>query len=140
MSGLALYKRYQQVEESAAKLGFRFVADRYGIRDDRIHLSPVEDEKVLPPYNRSATFFAGSLDEVSSFLAGIQWAREYDISLGYRLHKTRPRAEERYVERLRKQREKHDGKNVMRILKGEAPVPMSRGEAPVPMPKNDPPF
>lgn len=131
MSGLALYQRYKKVEENAAKLGFRFVADRYGSRDDRIYLSPIEDENVLPSYNRSATFFAGSIEEVASFLAGIHWAREYDISLGYRLHKTRPKAEERYLERLRKAREKHDGKNVMRILKGEAPVPM---------PKNDPPF
>lgn len=131
MSGLALYKRYQQVEASATKLGFRFVADRYGSRDDRIYLSPVEDENVLPPYNRSATFFAGSIEEVSSFLAGIRWARDYDISLGYRLHKTRPKAEERYLERLRKAHEKHDGKNIMRILKGEEPVAM---------PKNDPPF
>lgn len=131
MSGMELYKRYKQVEASAAKLGFRFATDRYGSRDDRIYLSPVEDEKILPSYNRSAAFFAGNLEEVSAFLAGIGWARDYDISLGYRLHKTRPRAEERYLERLRKQREAHDGKNIMRILKGEAPLPM---------PKNDPPF
>lgn len=121
MSGIRLYRRFKEVEEEAAKVGFCFADDPYGRNGDMICLRPMDDPNVLPPYSRTATFFRGDIDQIAAFLAGIRWAREYDMTLGYQIHKTRKASEEKYVERLRKEKEKRDAKNIMKILKGEEP-------------------
>jgi hypothetical protein len=131
MTGMNMYRRFKQVEAAANKLGFAFGDDPYGRPNDSITLVPMADENVLPVYNRKASFFTGDINQVAAFLAGIGWAREYDIALGYKLHKTRAKAEARAIEELRVRQEKRDAANVMRILKGEAPIKD---------PKDDPPF
>jgi len=131
MHRLNMYRRFNEVEAAANELGFEFGNDPYRRNSDLITLVPMADENILPGYNRKASFFSGDINQVAAFLAGIGWARDYDISLGYKLHKTRPKAETRAIERIRLNKEKLDAKNVMRILEGKAPIKLD---------KNDPPF
>ena len=87
--------RIRQVEEQANDLGFRFAnaktySQTYG---DRICLMPATDIS-LPIYTRDAEIFTGTLDDVRTFLRGIEWAREYDRMIKVSNHKVRIKKEQ----------------------------------------------
>jgi hypothetical protein len=78
--GLKTYRKLMKVEARARALGMQFTVPKtYYADQDCIVLSPVDQE--LPLYIRDAELFTGDVDQVATFLRGIEWARQYDSSI-----------------------------------------------------------
>ncbi len=74
--GFGAIIRLRRIEARANELGFRFAHSKYGSREiDVIALYPIDDK--LPPYARDAELFVGDLDEVNSFLIGMDFMANY---------------------------------------------------------------
>lgn len=70
--------KLRRVEDKANHMGFSFgpsKASTYGLAGDAITLYPWLDK--LPEYSRDAALFTGNLDEVDTFLIGVQWSNNY---------------------------------------------------------------
>ena len=91
--GMRTYRRIKECEEKANHLGLEFEAS-FNFRDRDIFLLITNGEK-LPAYRPGAELFRGNLDEVESFLYGIEWARSYDRMLGLKTDQRREKAEQR---------------------------------------------
>jgi hypothetical protein len=83
MSGWNTIQRLKRIEEEVDKLGFKFSKSKHGDwSDDHGALSLVpKDSDALPIYNRDAELFVGSIERLEDWLAGVRWAREYDMML-----------------------------------------------------------
>jgi len=108
MSGWNTIERIRRIEKQIDALGFKFAKSKHGDwTDDHGALSLVpKDDNVLPIYSRDAELFVGSLERLEDWLAGVQWARNYDMMLRLSDEKKRGAAEQ--TERNRQ---------LMRILK-----------------------
>ena len=91
--GMRTYRRIKECEEKANDLGLEFEAS-FDFRDRDLFLLIANGEK-LPVYRPGAELFRGNLDEVESFLYGIEWARQYDRMLGLKTDQRREKAEQR---------------------------------------------
>ena len=125
MSGYTTYLRWQRIEESAAKLGFRIGNPRHGwSRDgqDMVTLFPADND--LPIYSRDADIFTGTFHDVEVWLDGWSRAQAYDQMLGLSTDKKRAAAEVKEVERQRIAQEKAEQRKTFAILadKTEADV------------------
>ena len=69
--------KLRRVEDKANHMGFRFGPSRPRAipASDAITLYPWLDK--LPEYSRDAELFTGNLDEVDTFLIGVQWSNNY---------------------------------------------------------------
>lgn len=92
--GMYTYNRIKFAEEKANNLGFKFKPDFFGSQN-RDQFVLLTDEYSLPGYLPDAEVFAGNLDELQSFLNGIEWARDYDHLLGLKTGQRRERVEKR---------------------------------------------
>lgn len=90
--GMKAIERINKEQERAKNLGFLFTEDPHS-KVDVIALAVAQDK--LPSFRDGAILFTGSLDEVSAFLNGVEWARWYDITLGLKTDMRRERAEQR---------------------------------------------
>jgi hypothetical protein len=54
----------------------------------------------LPIYSRDAELFVGSLERLEDWLAGVHWAREYDMMLRLSDEKKRTAAEQKEKNRI----------------------------------------
>jgi len=83
MSGWNTIQRIKRVEEEIDKIGFKFSKSKHSDwTEDHGALSLVpKDVDSLPIYNRDAELFVGSLERLEDWLAGVRWAREYDMML-----------------------------------------------------------
>ena len=90
-------QKIKRVEDMAFEMGFEFSAgsNHYSDLGDSIHLIPLGD--ALPHYRRGAEIYSGSVEDIGTWLEGLQWARNYDEIL--RLSNTKKRAEREQVER-----------------------------------------
>lgn len=90
-------QKIKRVEAMANKMGFEFSVgrDRYIDSGDSIHLIPLGD--ALPHYRRGADIYSGSIEDIGTWLEGLQWARNYDEML--KLGNDKKRAEREQVER-----------------------------------------
>ena len=90
-------QKIKRVEAMANKLGFEFSVgrDQYIDSGDSIHLIPLGD--ALPHYRRGAEIFSGSVEDIGTWLEGLQFARNYDEML--KLGNDKKRAEREQVER-----------------------------------------
>jgi hypothetical protein len=81
----------------ANKMGFEFSVgrDRYIDSGDSIHLIPMGD--ALPHYRRGAEIFSGSVEDIGTWLEGLQFARNYDEML--KLSNDKKRTEREQTER-----------------------------------------
>jgi len=81
MSGWDTIQRIKRIEEAIDKLGFKFVKSKHtDWTDDHGALSLVpKDADALPLYSRDAELFVGSLERLEDWLAGVKWARDYDM-------------------------------------------------------------
>lgn len=97
MTGIAFLRKFRAVEEQADKLGFQITASKYFTREyDVVALRP-KDAVSLPVYDRDAEMFVGSIEELERWLAGVEWARQYDTMVfGNRHNKKRERLEQDY--------------------------------------------
>ena len=97
MSGWNTIQRIRNLEEKIDLLGFKFAKSKHGDwTDDHGALSLLpKDMDALPMYNRDAELFVGSLERLEDWLAGVQWARDYDRMCKISTDKTRAAAEQK---------------------------------------------
>jgi hypothetical protein len=108
MSGWNTIQRIRRIEEQVDKLGFKFSKSKHSDwTEDHGALSLVpKDTDALPIYTRDAELFVGSLERLEDWMAGVRWAREYDMMLRLSDEKKRANAEQ-----------KERGRQLMRTIK-----------------------
>ena len=118
MSGWNTIERIRRVEKQIDALGFKFSKSKHSDwSDDHGALSLVpKDLDALPIYSRDAELFIGSIERLEDWLAGVQWARDYDMMLRLSDDKKRARGEERHQEHLKKQRIAQEKKQMWQVL------------------------
>ena len=97
MSGWETIQRIKRVEQLIDELGFKFAKSKHSEWSDNIgalSLRP-KDPDALPIYSRDAELFIGSVERLEDWLAGVQWAREYDMMLKLTDEKKRNNAEQK---------------------------------------------
>jgi len=96
MSGWDTIERIRRLEERIDKLGFKFAKSKHSDwSDDHGALSLVpKDPDALPIYSRDAELYVGSVEGLETWLAGVRWAREYDMMLKLSDDKKRARKEQ----------------------------------------------
>ena len=83
-------QRIKRVEAKANELGFMFATGNYTYGSGVISyicLKPMGD--FLPHYSRGAEIYTGTIDDIDTWLRGIEWARNYDDMLGLSTDKKR---------------------------------------------------
>lgn len=83
MAGWNTIERVRRLEEQVDNLGFKFAKSKHSDWSDdhgALSLKP-KDPDALPIYSRDAELYVGSLEGLENWLAGVRWAREYDIML-----------------------------------------------------------
>ena len=90
-------QKIKRIEAMANKMGFEFSPgrDRYLDGGEGIYLVPLGD--ALPHYRRGAEIFSGSVEDIGTWLEGLQFARNYDEML--KLSNDKKRAECEQTER-----------------------------------------
>lgn len=83
MAGWNTIERIRRLEKRITKIGFKFNQSKHStFTDDHGALSLVPiDAMALPIYSRDAELFVGSIEGLEHWLAGVEWAREYDSHL-----------------------------------------------------------
>jgi hypothetical protein len=96
MAGWNTIQRIRNIEEKIDELGFKFSKSKHSDwSEDHGALSLVpKDSDSLPIYSRDAELFVGSLERLEDWLAGVRWAREYDMMLKLSDKKKRERKEQ----------------------------------------------
>lgn len=82
--------KLKRVEETAASFGFKLARSVYC---DNVSLTPI-NSAALPIYNRDTHLFTGSIEDISIFLSGVEWARMYDNVLSVSDTETRASKEQ----------------------------------------------
>jgi len=97
MSGWNTIQRIKRVEQAVDEIGFKFSKSKHSDwTEDHGALSLVpKDPDALPIYSRDAELFVGSLERLEDWLAGVRWAREYDMMLKLGDNEKRAKAEQR---------------------------------------------
>jgi hypothetical protein len=97
MSGWNTIQRIKRIEEEVDKLGFKFSKSKHSDwTEDHGALSLVpKNIDSLPIYSRDAELFVGSLERLEDWMAGVRWAREYDMMLRLSDDKKRNNAEQK---------------------------------------------
>lgn len=96
MSGYNTILKCERIKERADKLGFMLCYPKHGwgeVRGDYVAIKP-KDQDSLPIYSRDAELFSGTIDDLNSFFAGLEWARDYDRMLKVSNEKKRERKEQ----------------------------------------------
>jgi len=97
MSGWETIQRIKRVEQLIDELGFKFAKSKHSDWSDNhgaLSLKP-KDPDALPIYSRDAELFIGSVERLEDWLAGVRWAREYDMMLKLTDEKKRNNAEQK---------------------------------------------
>lgn len=83
MSGWNTIQRVKRIEQQVDDLGFKFAKSKHSDwTEDHGALSLVpKNQDALPIYSRDAELFVGSLERLEDWIAGVRWAREYDMML-----------------------------------------------------------
>ena len=102
MSGWNTIQRIKRIEEEIDKLGFKFSKSKHtDWSEDHGALSLVpKDHEALPIYSRDAELFVGSLERLEDWMAGVRWAREYDMMLKLSDEDKRDKAEQKEKNRI----------------------------------------
>ena len=97
MSGWNTIQRIKRVEQLVDEIGFKFSKSKHSDwTEDHGALSLVpKDADALPIYSRDAELFVGSLERLEDWLAGVKWARDYDMMLKLSDDKKRIAAEQK---------------------------------------------
>ena len=117
MSGWNTIQRIKRVEQVIDELGFKFSKSKHSDwTEDHGALSLVpKDTDALPIYSRDAELFVGSIERLEDWLAGVRWAREYDMMLRVSTDDKRTAAEQKERNRLL-MRTLKEGKRVEGII------------------------
>ena len=97
MSGWNTIQRIKRVEQLVDEIGFKFSKSKHSDwTEDHGALSLVpKDYDALPIYSRDAELFVGSIERLEDWLAGVKWARDYDMLLRLSDDKKRDTAEQK---------------------------------------------
>jgi hypothetical protein len=76
-----------------------------------------KDPDALPIYSRDAELFIGSIERLENWLAGVQWARDYDMMLKVSDEKKRNRAEVKERERIALRRKREEQARMLQVLR-----------------------
>ena len=117
MSGWNTIQRIKRIEQAIDELGFKFSKSKHSDwTEDHGALSLVpKDHEALPIYSRDAELFVGSLERLEDWLAGVKWARDYDMMLKLTDEKKRTAAEQKEKNRIL-MRTLKEGKRVERTV------------------------
>jgi hypothetical protein len=83
MSGYSLILQIRRLEEECDKLGFMMCHSKHGHHrefGDVVAIKP-KDAGSLPIFSRDSELFVGTINELSKWLEGVKWARNYDRML-----------------------------------------------------------
>jgi hypothetical protein len=119
MSGYNAILRIRRLEQAAHGLGFMFSHPRQRFNDqevDMVALKPLNDDTV-PIYSRDAEVFCGTLDQLATWLQGVEWARDYDRMLKISDAKKRALHEDRERHRIAEMRKRESQKKMLEVLK-----------------------
>jgi len=118
MSGWNTIQRIKRVEQLVDEIGFKFSKSKHSDwTEDHGALSLVpRDADALPIYSRDAELFVGSLERLEDWLAGVKWARDYDMMLRISDEKKRIAAEQKEKNR-QLMRTIKEGKQVEGVVK-----------------------
>lgn len=118
MSGWNTIQRIKRVEQLVDEIGFKFSKSKHSDwTEDHGALSLVpKDADALPIYSRDAELFVGSLERLEDWLAGVKWARDYDMMLKLSDDKKRIAAEQKEKNR-QLMRTLKEGKRVEGLVK-----------------------
>jgi hypothetical protein len=97
MAGWNTIERIRRLEEQIDNLGFKFAKSKHSDWSDdhgALSLKP-KDPDALPIYSRDAELFIGSVERLEDWLAGVCWAREYDMMLKISNDEKRSKAEQK---------------------------------------------
>jgi hypothetical protein len=97
MSGWETIQKIKRIEEQIDALGFKFAKSKHSDWTDAhgaLSLKP-KDPDALPIYSRDAELFIGTVERLEDWLAGVQWARDYDSMLKLSDNKKRSAAEQK---------------------------------------------
>ncbi len=94
--------RIDRVRAAVDRLGFRMGRSPLRAADDIDTITLYPKDECLPVYNRDAALFTGTLLDLERWLAGVDWARQYDSYLGAMSDKRRAQYEAKEVARLEK--------------------------------------
>lgn len=96
MAGYNAILELRRLEQAVDKLGFMLASPRsgdWGSNGDRVAIKP-KDDTALPVYSRDAEVFTGTLEQLQTWVRGVQWAREYDEMLKLSDEKKRAKKEQ----------------------------------------------
>ena len=97
MSGWNTIQRIRRIEEKIDKLGFKFKQPKHGDwerQEQSLALVP-KDADALPIYSRDAELYIGSLEQLETWLHGVEWARNYDMMMTLSNDNKRAKAEQK---------------------------------------------
>jgi hypothetical protein len=98
VAGWQLLESFRDVEERANNIGLKFAPSKYsGMQFDTIALIPLDEH--LPIYNREAEVFQGTLQDINSWIRGVEWSRNYDNLMMSKNDEKRQTAERKYQQR-----------------------------------------
>ena len=102
MSGWNTIQRIRRIEAQVDKLGFKFKQPKHGDwerQEQSLSLVP-KDADALPIYSRDAELYIGTLEQLETWLHGLEWARNYDMMLNLSNDDKRAKAEQKERNRL----------------------------------------
>lgn len=109
MAGYQSVVELKRLEADLAALGLVmcYPKNGWGNEGDLVGVTP-KDSESLPIYARDAQLFVGSLQSLRSWIAGVTWARDYDMMLRLsdekkRAAKEQNRRNEDLIRRLKNQ-------------------------------------
>jgi hypothetical protein len=97
MTGWETIEQIKRVEQAVDLLGFKFAKSKHTAWTDQhgaLSLKP-KDPDALPIYSRDAELFIGTVERLEDWLAGVKWARDYDMMLRLSDEKKRNNAEQK---------------------------------------------
>jgi hypothetical protein len=119
MSGWNTIERVRRLEEAVDRLGFKFAKSKHSDWSDdhgALSLRP-KDVESLPIYSRDAELYVGSLEGLEHWLAGVRWARDYDMMLKVSDEKKRGTAENKERERIALRQKREEQNKMLAVLK-----------------------
>jgi hypothetical protein len=109
MAGYNAVLELRRLEKAVDELGFVLSSPRagsWGSDGDKVSLKP-KDADSVPIYARDAEVFTGSLEQLQTWIRGVEWARSYDMML--KLSDEKKRAAKEDQERARQFSAKQKG-------------------------------
>jgi len=99
MSGWSTIERIRRIEKQIDALGLKFSKSNTASSDhSTVSLVP-KDLESLSIYSRDAELYIGSLEQLETWLHGVEWARNYDRMLKVSNDKKRAQAEQKELNR-----------------------------------------